>query len=167
MKALTLALISSVLVAVLLPTAPAAAVSPTAAEKKVVVLLNKERAKRGLGPVKLNAALTRAARAHSRQMARRGVLTHLSANRDTVAERLIRHGFRRAGYRSWSAGENIARARLGTLFATPAGVVRLWMGSQSHRRVILRPGFLSVGVGVAKSSCGQRYFTLDLGRRVR
>lgn len=146
---------------------PAAALKPTAAEKRVIKLVNRERARKGLAPVKFNAALTRAARAHSRQMARRGILTHRSANRDTVARRVVRHGYRRAGFRSWCIGENIARARLGTLFATSDGTVCLWMGSKAHRQVILKAGMRHVGVGVAKSAGGMRYFTLDLGRRCR
>jgi len=33
--------------------------------------------------------------------------------------------------------------------------------------VILKAGMRHVGVGVAKSAGGMRYFTLDLGRRCR
>ena len=166
-KALTLALLSTALVLLLLPASSQAAITPTKAEKKVISLVNKERAKHGLAPVRFNASLTRAARAHSRQMARRGVLTHRSANGDTVARRLIRHGYKRSGYRTWSVGENIARARAGTLFATPDGTVCLWMNSRAHRQVILKAKFRNVGVGVARSANGMRYFTLDMGRRIR
>lgn len=166
-KALALISLSSVLALLLLPARSEAAVTPTAAEKRVIALVNQERAKRGLARVKANAALIRAARAHSQQMARRGVLTHISTNGDTVARRLIRHGYKRVGFRSWSSAENVARARTGTLFATPRGAVCLWMDCKGHRRVILKPGLRDVGVGVVKSSGGQRYFTLDMGRRIR
>jgi uncharacterized protein YkwD len=166
-KALTLALLSTALAMLLLPAVSEAAVRPTAAEKKVIRLVNAERAKLGLAPVRFNAALTRAARAHSAQMAKRGILTHRSANGDTVAKRLIRYGYKRTGYSSWSAGENIARATAGTLSATPEGIVPLWMGSTAHRQVILTAKFRDVGVGLARSSSGMRYVTLDLGRRVR
>jgi len=166
-KALTLALLSTALALFILPVSSADALTPTKAEKTVISLVNAERAEKGLAPVKFNTALTRAARAHSRQMARRGVLTHRSANGDTVARRLIRNGYKRSGYRSWSVGENIARARAGTLFATPNGIVYLWMHSTAHRKVILTAKFRNVGVGIAKSASGQRYFTLDMGRRIR
>lgn len=166
-KALTLALLSTALALLLLPASSPAAVTPTTAEKQVIRLVNKERAKKGFAPVKFNAALTRAARAHSRQMAQRSVLVHRSANGETVAARLIRYGYKRAGYRSWSVGENVARARSGSLFATPNGIVSLWMASKAHRRVILTAKFRNGGVGVAKSASGQRYFTLDVGRRIR
>ncbi len=165
--ALALALLSTTLALLLAPATSQAAVTPTKAEKRVIALVNKERAGKSLAPVRFNAALTRAARAHARELARRGVLTHRSANGDTVARRLIRHGYKRAGYRFWSAGENVARARAGTLLATPSGAVCLWMSSRPHRQVILKANLRNVGVGVARSASGQRYFTLDLGRRVR
>jgi uncharacterized protein YkwD len=166
-KALTLALLSTALALLLLPAASKAAVTATATEKKVISLVNKERAKRGLAPVRFQPTLTRAAREHSRQMARRGVLTHMSANGDTVGQRLVRCGYTRTGYRSWSVGECVGRARAGTLSATPAGMVSLWMGSKAHRQVILTARFRQIGVGVAKSADGMRYFTLDMGRRTR
>jgi uncharacterized protein YkwD len=99
-------------------------------------------------------------------MARRGILTHNSANGDTVATRLVRHGFTQSGYRYWSAGENIARARAGTVLATPDGIVYGWMHSTAHRQVILRAEFRRTGVGVARSAGGMLYFTLDVGRRI-
>ena len=164
-KALTLVVLISL--ALWLVPAAAQAIEPTSAEKKVVRLVNKERVKRGLAPLKLKASLLRAARAHSRQLARRGVLTHTSANGDGVARRLIRHGYERRGYRYWTVGENVARATSGSLFATPAGVVHLWMASTAHRRAILKRNVRNIGVGMARTAGGQRYYTLDVGRRVR
>jgi uncharacterized protein YkwD len=41
------------------------------------------------------------------------------------------------------------------------------MSSSAHRRVILRRNVRHAGIGVATSAGGQRYFTLDVGRRVR
>lgn len=140
---------------------------PTSTETKVIALLNKERCKRGLRPLRVRYSLTRAARAHSREMAERGRLTHRSANGDSVGRRLRRHGYRRSGYRYWSVGENIARARAGTLLATPTAIVAAWIHSSTHRRVILAGRFRDVGVGIRTSSSGQRFFTLDLGRRIR
>jgi uncharacterized protein YkwD len=166
-KALTLALLSTALALLLLP-APARATTPqpTSAEKKMIELVNAERARHGLAPVRFNASLTRAARAHSSEMARRNTLTHTSANGATITQRLIKHGYTRSGYRSWSAGENVARARTGTLFSTPSGVVSSWMSSTGHRQVVLKREFRDVGIGISTSASGMRYFTLDMGRRV-
>jgi uncharacterized protein YkwD len=151
----------------LIPASAQARTQPTKAERKVIRLVNKERSRRGLVKVRFSAKLTRAARAHSRQQARLGVLTHMSANGDAVARRLVRFGYTRSGYRYWSVGEDIGRARSGNLLATPTGIVCLWMGSTPHRQVILAKRLRNVGVGMARSADGQRYFTLDMGRRTR
>jgi len=164
--ALVLALLSALVVLLLLPASSWALVQPTSAEKSVLRLVNRERAKRGLKSVKLEASLVRAARAHARHQALRGVLTHRSANGDGVGRRLVRYGYRRSGFRLWSVGENVARARSGSLPATPTGAVCLWMGSKIHRRVILGRNVRDVGIGIFRSG-GQRFFTLDVGRRIR
>jgi uncharacterized protein YkwD len=136
-------------------------------ETEIIGLVNQERAARGLAPVGFDASLTSAACAHSSEMAQRGVLTHLSANGATVAERLIRHGYVRDGYTSWGVGENVACASSGTLFATPQAIVMGWMDSSAHRQVILGDKFRDAGVGVATSATGVRYYTLDMGGRSR
>ncbi len=140
---------------------------PTTTEARIVNLINKQRAKRGLRPVRARYDLTRAARVHSRDMARRNRLTHRSASGHWLGTRLRRFDYTRSGYRSWSVGENIAWGRYGTLYATPTAIVAAWMNSYSHRKVILRRVFRDVGIGVAKSDGGRRYFTLDMGRRRR
>ncbi len=118
----TLALLATML-AFLIPAVARAATTPTSTEKQVIELVNKERTKRGLAPVKFKASLTYAARAHSSEMARRGKLTHTSANGKSFARRLMKHGYKRSGYRSWSAGEDIARAKKGSIYATPTVIV--------------------------------------------
>lgn len=140
---------------------------PTTTEARIIELVNKQRAKRGLRPVRIRYDLTRASRAHARDMARRDRLTHRSANGDATGSRLRRYGYASSGYRSWSVGENIAWGRYGTPYATPTAIVAAWMNSYSHRKVILRTVFRDVGVGVAKSDGGRRFFTLDMGRRTR
>lgn len=169
-KIVTLALLSTTL-ALLVFAYPAtraqAAVTPTTTEQQVIKLVNSQRAKKGLVPIRFNASLTRAARAHSRDMASRGVLTHTSANGDSVGRRVIRFGYTASGYSSWSVGENIARAKSGTVAATPEGIVMMWMTSTAHRANILTSKWRDAGVGMATSDNGQRYFTIDFGRRIR
>lgn len=136
-------------------------------EAAVVKLVNQERAKRGLRPLVVRWRLTRPARIHSADMVRRNRLTHYSSNGDSVARRLRRYGYSSWGYRYWTVGEDIARAKQGTLYATPTVIVQRWMSSSAHRRVILGRTFRDVGMGVRTSSSGMRYFTLDVGRRIR
>lgn len=139
----------------------------TTLQNDVVTLVNRERIERGLGRVSVNASLTAAACDHSSEMARRNTLSHTSANGDSVGQRLTAHGYSRDGYSSWSVGENIARAVTNTLLATPQGIVQQWMDSAAHRAVILKAEFRDVGIGIATSSSGMRYYTLDMGQRTR
>jgi uncharacterized protein YkwD len=59
-------------------------------------------------------------------------------------------------------GETIARGH------SPARVVRAWMNSPGHRRLLLEPGFRLVGVGARRGRVpGDRavYVTADFARR--
>ena len=140
---------------------------PTTTEARVITLVNRERARRGLRPVRVRWHLTRSARYHARDMAKRNRLTHYSSNGYSVGKRLLYFGYRRSGYRYWTVGENIARGKAGTLYATPEAIVASWMASYGHRKVMLRQVYRDVGVGVRKSTNGHYYYTLDMGRRVR
>lgn len=166
-KALTLTLLATAMALLLLPALAQAATTPTSTERRVISLVNQERAKRGLAPVKFKSSLTRAARAHSKEMARRGKLNHTSADGHSVARRVIRYAYKTRGYSYWSVGEVIARAQKGSLSATPTGVVAMWMNSTAHRRIILKRTFRDAGVGIHTAGDGMRYFTLDMGRRIR
>lgn len=138
----------------------------SALEREVLACVNAARVERGLAPVRPQADLMCAARAHSRSMAHRSFFSHDSSNGASFGLRLLGHGYRREGYAGWSVGENIASARVGTVAATPQGVVLLWMRSAAHRRVILSGAFRDAGIGIHRAG-GTRYFTLDLGSRRR
>src|SRR5947209_4274249 len=89
-------------------------------EKEFVELTNKERAKAELPPLEPNALLFKAARAHSANMAKNGELEHKLDGKD-IGDRAEGVGY------DWSAiGENIATNEEDS----PAGVVKLWMGSE-------------------------------------
>ena len=149
-----------------LPAAAAASVSLTVLERNVLACVNAERTARGLAPVQPQADLMCAARAHSRSMAHRSYFSHSSLSGASFGLRLLGLGYERAGFAGWSVGENIASARVGTVAATPQGVVHLWMQSAAHRGVILRGDFRDAGIGIHREG-GRRYFTLDLGCRRR
>jgi uncharacterized protein YkwD len=146
--------------------AVAQAVDPTAAELELIAAINKERTKRGLVKVRFKGVLTTAARAHSKEMAARNILTHYSANGMTMPQRLRYYGYTSTGCTYWKVGENIGRARYGTLYATPTGMVALWMTSPDHKAVILTAAFRDIGCGMRVSATGYRYFTVDFGRRI-
>jgi uncharacterized protein YkwD len=154
------------LTSALLPAAAEAA-TPTRSERLVIAAVNHERSTRGLARVSFRASLARAARSHACELARRGLLSHVSANGWTVGPRVRHFGYTTSGCTQWTAGETLARAKLGSLAATPQVIVKLWMASRAHRAVLLTARLRDVGVGIARGSDGRRYFTVDFGRRVK
>jgi uncharacterized protein YkwD len=109
-----------------------------------VCLLNEERAKHQLAPLRRDARLELAAQRHSQDMVARRFFDHDAPGGIDPQARMLA-----AGYPSNNAftGENIAWAT--GQKASPAGIVDLWMHSPPHRRNILRAQFLEIGIGFA------------------
>lgn len=116
------------------------------ASDATLCLLNRERAARGLKPLRLDAKLGKAARNHSLDMVKRGYFEHNSPNGRTPFQRMLATKYVPKGA-SWTLGENIG---WGTEeLAQPAALVRAWMKSPGHRRNILNPRFREIGIGIA------------------
>ena len=141
--------------------------NPNASSLKVVkratvCLLNKRRHAHGLGSFHDNGDLDHASGGHARDMA----ANHYFAHGDFVGR--IRAAGYLSGAGSWFVGENIAWGS--GSYATPAGIVRLWMNSPPHRHNILSSGFRQIGIGIARGtpraglSDGATY-TTDFGTR--
>ncbi len=162
----TLILVVPVCTAALRPATARAAIEPTRAEKRVISAINEQRAAAGLAKLRFRVSLTRAARAHVRDIAAREVLTHVSANGWTLVERVRHYGYSATDCSYWKVGETLACATAGTAAARPVAVVALWMLSPVHREILLTPRFRDIGVGIVRGDDGMRYFTVDVGRRV-
>jgi len=144
------------------PSASAAGVRPgacTAAAAHVTVsretvataasatlcLLNRERTRRGLKPLRLDRRLSKAALAHSADMVRRGYFEHNSPNGRTPFQRMLATNYVPRGA-AWTLGENIG---WGTeTLSQPASLVKAWMKSPSHRQNILNGRFREIGIGI-------------------
>src|SRR4051812_26344976 len=132
------------------------------ASRETLCLLNRERAKHGLRPLRLNKRLSRASARHSRQMVHKRYFQH----GNFVARILnVRYVSRR---QAWSLAENIAWGT-GSL-STPAQTVRAWMHSPGHRANILNRRFRDIGIGIAlgapaavHASSGAATYTTDFG----
>jgi uncharacterized protein YkwD len=140
-------------------------VSKRALVRATLCVLNVERAKNHLRPLRLNRKLAAAARGHSGAMASRHFFSHDSLNGSSFLDRIRRTGYLR-GARSWNVGENIAwgSGRLGT----PRAIGRAWMNSPGHRANILSRSFRAIGIGIAAgtpSGRGGATYTTDFGRR--
>ena len=109
-------------------------------ERQVFKLLNQIRRDHKLAPFTFSAALRSAAREHSADMLARHYFEHNSPS-ETFDHRIRRH------LDSSLVGENIA---WGTgRYATPDGLVKLWMHSPTHRHIILMRSLHRIGLGVA------------------
>lgn len=129
------------------PADPPAAFKLSVDERAVLDLVNAERARANLPPLKSNELLTRAARDHTANMARQGQLNHTLDGKGP-GERLAAVGYRHAGW-----GENVAMGQ-----PTPADAMADWMSSDGHRGNILGI-FSEVGIGVAADANGHCYWT--------
>jgi len=124
--------------------APSAATLP-AVRAALLCLHNRDRAARGLPPLRENARLRAAAVAHARDMVRDGYFAHERPGGADMATRILDAGYGRN--RASSLGENIAWGT-GRL-ATAAEIHRAWMASPGHRANILQRQFREVGFGIA------------------
>lgn len=111
--------------------------SLNAQEQGLVQAINHARTARGLPALQVGACLQRAARSHSRAMARTGSFTHGDWYR-----RLRRHGVR-----GGTLGETLAWG-VG-VDGTASAIVAMWLASPPHRATMLSRGFRRVGVGIA------------------
>ena len=128
--------------ATILNSAPDAASGASAAPEEVaaqaVYLVNQERARYGLLPVKADPSLTAAALSHSQDMAFNDLFNHTGSDGSTVVTRFVANN-----YLNWTAGgENIAAG-----FATAEAVTTAWMNSAGHRANILNANVREIGVG--------------------
>jgi uncharacterized protein YkwD len=129
------------------------------AERKVIRIVNRIRARSGLRRLRPSRALSRAASAHSGDMLRRNFLGHASSNGTPMSARVRRYTRAR-----W-VGENIA-AVSGRRVA--GRVVRMWMASPGHRAVLLAPAGRRIGVGHRRGSLGgarRAVVTIDMASR--
>jgi uncharacterized protein YkwD len=126
----------------------------------VLCLVNKQRAAHGVGALKVNKRLQRAAGNHARDMQKHRYFDHQRPGGPDLTARLDRVGW--SGH-AW--GENIAY-ECGPV-ATPRVTVRSWMHSPPHRSIMLSGTYRQAGVGVVGwAPCGAgAIWVLDVGRK--
>ena len=117
-----------------------------AVRSSTLCLLNIERSRRGLRPLKANRKLRRAAARHARDMDARNYFNHNSLGGSSFVDRIRRAGYLR-GARSWVVGENLAWGT--STLASPRSIMRAWMNSPGHRANILNRRFKEIGVGIS------------------
>ena len=105
-----------------------------------------------------SSTLSSTANQHSADMATRNYFSHYAPGGVSPFTRM-----RAAGYNYRAAGENIAAGRS---LASPEAVVRAWLNSPGHCRVIMNRKYRELGVGRVEGP-GQWsvYWTQNFGRR--
>jgi len=114
------------------------------AERRMLELVNAERAKAELTPLALSGDLTMVARLKSQDMRDNAYLSHTSPTFGSPFDMMKRFGI---AYKT--AGENIAKGQ-----KTPEEAMGFFMKSEGHRRNILNPAFAQMGVGFVQCGSG-------------
>jgi len=127
-------------------TTPTATTGTAANEKLAFDLLNADRAKNGLAPLKLNSQLTKLGENYAKDMIQRNFFAHTDPDGKSPFDRMAN-----AGISYKSAGENLA---INTNVTTAETA---FMNSSGHRANILNSSYTDVGVGVAYDSKGSAY----------
>jgi uncharacterized protein YkwD len=147
------ALMSMLLLALVVPAAQASGPRFDRGERSVVRSINRVRHKHGLARLHAGRRLARAADLHSRNMLARDFFAHGS-----FAQRVRRF----VPYRR--LGENLAV----TSRCSARLVVRMWLRSAPHRRVLLSRSYRRVGIGRRVGRLGSRracMWTADFASR--
>ena len=156
-----------VLAVAMVAAGPVAASQDTANAAVMLQLINHARTARGLAPLHVHAALSRAALAHSRDMMRHHYFSHVSRGGESCGARARHAGYAPGGCRSWAISEVIGWGM--SAVGTPQAVFDAWMRSAYHRSIILGGGWCDVGVGCVsgtfRGASGSWMYTLDVGRR--
>lgn len=146
---------------------PDADPNPIAVEARIHARVNGVRRARDLPALSLDPALREVARSHSRDMADRDYMAHVSPEGDSFHDRYARFDYRcerRDGDRILGGAENVAQFPFGvpvhdgdggavrtlaTADELAAAVVGGWMDSPGHRENILREPWREEAIGVA------------------
>ncbi len=108
--------------------------------EKARELVNAYRKEKGLRPLKLQPALTEAARAHSRDLAKWDRISHFGSDGSNPWDRV-----RRAGYSARLAAENV-----GTGQVTVEEVINGWKASPGHNKNLLLAEAEHMGIALVQ-----------------
>ena len=146
------------------------ATSPPSLARTLFCELNSARTTHKLRRLRRNRRLSQAAQRHARDMLRRRYFSHRSPGGTTVLTRTRRAGYA-AGGEGVLVGELLGLGLAGTPWAlTPDRLVRMWLASPSHRRVLVSRRWRELGIGSVFFSWGpiQAFVVAaDFGRQKR
>lgn len=116
----------------------------------LIALVNEDRVKNSLAPLKENQTLDRTAELKAQNMFELGYFSHNSPTGTTPW-----YWFKQTGYNYKTAGENLAIG-----FIESLEVFNAWKASPSHNANLLNPKFEEIGIAVIKGSFQGKETTL-------
>jgi len=132
-------------------------VTPEDSERRadqVLQLINLERAALELPPVAVDPALEQMAADYACRMVGEGFFAHRDPETGSgPGERAVA-----ANYAGYTVGENLAAGH-----RTAAAVMKVWMESPAHRRIILDRNWKEVGIAVRTGGEYSIYWVLEFG----
>jgi uncharacterized protein YkwD len=129
-------------------------------ERALLAEMNRARARHDRPALRTIATLARPARAHSRVLLGRGLLTHDSPDGSPFWERLVDAGFPR----NRAMAENLAMVPGCDAARVARQTVGMWLGSPGHRANLLNGRYRWAGSGAAISrDCRTVVITADYG----
>ena len=141
--------------ALILPAVVPAPVAASASDAEAMILkkMNYERTKRGLVALRLDTRLAAIARDRSEYQARTGDADHTQGSRNVF------DFIQSAGIKWYAAGEIIAQNRYyPSVEDSAAAAIKGWLGSSTHRSILLSKGYNYVGFGYAMNPDNQRRY---------
>jgi uncharacterized YkwD family protein len=141
------------------PSKPAPQQSPAnssvpAEVQQVANLVNQERQKAGLQPLKINMSLDNMAQVKAEDMRDHHYFDHNSPTYGSPFDMMTKFGIHYS-----YAGENIAAGQ-----PDAATVMKEWMNSPGHRANILNPNYTEIGIGVAHGGSYGTYWVQEFIR---
>lgn len=118
-------------------------------------LINAARRAAGVHALTVNAQLTAAAQAHSRDMACNNFLDHIGSDGSSIGQRILAAGYAPSGYI-----EIIA-------IGAPQDAMNQWQNDAEHWAAVIHAGMTEIGIGYAYNAQSnyKGYFTADMGTR--
>jgi uncharacterized protein YkwD len=125
-------------------------------DKRLLVLVNQERATAGVKPLFFSPQLANAALHHSQAMASEGFFEHRGEGEPKLFDRVTA-----SGTDTDHVGENIFKTSESASSAVADECVGMWMQSEGHRRNMLSPEFERTGFSIRVAGNGENYITED------
>jgi uncharacterized protein YkwD len=135
--------------------------SPSKLRSALLCLVNRKRASEGLGKLRLDRKLQRAAGRHARDMVKHDYFAHQRPGGPDLTQRLDR-----ARWRGSHWGETIAYGCGSS--SSPKATLKGWLNSPPHRAILLSGTYKRGGMGLAAGApCGGdgAIYVMNVGRK--